>query len=311
MTRDRGAGGTEMTKTYETHADVEPMEPSQSAGFTTFCRACANKERDERLRGPDHLAQVFHVGWPRVLLASSWITLPLARRFMPGLYEFLFARTEFFDELFAQALEEHCPQIVLLGAGCDSRAYRFESRVKDTKIYELDHPATQQVKRDLLRRGGIAVPEYVRFVAADLNTCPLGDVLASHGFQRDQRTLFLMEGVIYYLTAKGVDSLLQSIRDCSPPGSGLAFDYIVESMVRGTCDRYGAQQIASRVASVGEVFRFGIDDHEIESFLGDRGFQLSRHLTAEDLQATYLATEDGSAHGQMAGFYSIAYALTR
>jgi len=311
MTRHREPGGTGMTHTYDVHGEAQPMKPSQSAGFTTFCRACANKERDERLRGPDYLAKVFHVGWPRVLLATSWITLPIARRQMPGLYEYLFARTEFFDELFGKALEENCPQIVLLGAGCDSRAYRFESIVKDTTIYELDHPATQQVKRELLRRGGIAVPEYVRFVAADLNACPLGDVLASHGFQRDQRTLFLMEGVIYYLTAEGVDSLFQSIKDCSPPGSGFAFDYIVESMVRGTCDRYGAQQIASRVASEGEVFRFGIDDHEIESFLGDRGFQLSRHLTPEDLEATYLATQDRSAHGQIAGFYSIVYALTR
>jgi methyltransferase (TIGR00027 family) len=286
------------------------MKPSQSAGFTTFCRACANKERDEGLRGPDYLAKVFHVGWPRVLLATSWLTLPIARRALPGVYEYLFARTEFFDELFKQALEENCPQIVLLGAGCDSRAYRFESLVKDTTIYELDHPATQQVKRELLKRGGIAVPEYVRFVAADLNSGLLGDVLASHGLQRDERTLFLMEGVIYYLTAEGVDSLLQSMRDYSSPGSSVAFDYIVDSMVRGTCDRYGAQQMASRVASAGEVFRFGIDDHEIESFLGDRGFQLSQRLTPEDLKATYLARDNHLAQRKIAGFYSIAQAVT-
>jgi methyltransferase (TIGR00027 family) len=300
-----------MTVGYEAHAEVQPMKPSQTAGLTTFFRACANKQRDERLRGPDYMAKVFHVGWPRVLLATSCITLPITRRFLPGVYEYLFARTEFFDGLFRQALEENCPQIVLLGAGCDSRAYRFESLVKDTVIYELDHPATQQVKRGLLQRGGIAVPGYVRFVAADLNAGQLGDVLASHGFQKDQRSLFLMEGVIYYLTAEGVDSLLQSIRDCSPPGSGLAFDYIVASMLTGTCDRYGAQQVASRVADAGEVFSFGIDDHDIDSFLGDRGFQLSRHLTPEDLEAGYLATEDSAGHGRIAGFYSIAYALTR
>jgi methyltransferase (TIGR00027 family) len=287
------------------------MKPSQTAGLTTFFRACANKERDERLRGPDYMAKVFHVGWPRVLLATSCITLPITRRFLPGVYEYLFARTEFFDGLFKQALEENCPQIVLLGAGCDSRAYRFESLLKDTVIYELDHPATQQVKRGLLQRGGIAVPGYVRFVAADLNAGQLGDVLASHGFQKDRQTLFLMEGVIYYLAADGVDSLLQSIRDCSPPGSGLAFDYIVVSMLTGTCDRYGAQKVASRVADAGEVFSFGIDDHEIDSFLGDRGFQLSRHLTPKDLETAYLATEDGAGHGRIAGFYSIAYALTR
>jgi methyltransferase (TIGR00027 family) len=300
-----------MTDGCETHGEIRPMKPSQTAGFTTFFRACANKERDERLRGPDYLAKVFHVGWPRVLLATSWITLPITRRMMPGVYEYLFARTELFDELFRQALEEDCPQVVLLGAGCDSRAYRFESLVKDTVIYELDHPATQRVKVELLQRGGIAVPEYVRFVAADLNAGRLGDVLAGHGFQSDQRTLFLMEGVIYYLAAEGVDSLLQSIRDCSPPGSGLAFDYIVASMLTGTCDKYGAQQIASRVAGVGEVFSFGIDDHGIESFLEDRGFQLSRYLSPEDLEDAYLPTKDGSGHGRIAGFYSIAYALSR
>jgi methyltransferase (TIGR00027 family) len=310
MSRHPEPGRTGMTRTYGVDGEQQLMKPSQTAGLTAFFRACANKESDEQLRGPDYLARVFHVGWPRMLLATSRITLPLTRRLLPGVYEYLFARTRFFDELFRQALDENCPQIVLLGAGCDSRAYRFESLVKDTVIYELDHPATQQVKRGLLQRGGIAVPEYVRFVAADLNAGQLGDALTSHGFQRDQRTLFLMEGVIYYLTAEGVDSLLRSIRDCSPSGSGLAFDYIVESMIKGTCDRYGAQQVASRVAGAGEAFTFGIDDHEIDSFLGDRGFQLSRHLTPEDLEAAYLDTEDGSAQRQIAGFYLIAYALT-
>jgi methyltransferase (TIGR00027 family) len=299
-----------MNELHETHTEAPPMAPSQTAGYTTYLRACANKQSDERLRGPDYLAKVFHVGWPRLLLAASPVILPVTRRMFPGLYEFIFARTELFDELFVEALEENRPQIVLLGAGCDSRAYRFQSRVKDTTIYEVDHPATQEVKRDLLSRGGIIVPEHVRFVAVDLDRQPLGDVLTSNGFHTDRQTLFLMEGVIYYLTAEGVDSLLESIRECSPPGSGLAFDYILESMVRGTCDRYGAQQIASRVTSVGETFRFGIDERHIESFLGDRRFELSRHLTAEELAATYLPTPDGPARKQIAGFYSIACALT-
>jgi methyltransferase (TIGR00027 family) len=299
-----------MSKEHIECGEVQPMKPSQTAGFTTFCRACAHKERDARLRGPDYLAKEFHVGWPRVLLATSWITLPIAKRALPGIYEYLFARTEFFDELFRQALEDNWPQIVLLGAGCDSRAYRFESLVKDTTVYELDHPATQQVKRELLARVGIAVPEYVRFVAADLNNRFLGDVLASHGLQGDQRTLFLMEGVIYFLTAEGVDSLLRSIRDCSAIGSLLAFDYIVESMAKGTCGRYGAQQMVSRLASTGEVFHFGINDHEIESFLGDRGYRLIRQLTPEDLEARYLVTDRPPAHGRIAGFYSIVQAVT-
>jgi methyltransferase (TIGR00027 family) len=300
-----------MTELHDVLTASQPKRPSQTAGYTTFLRACANKESDERLRGPDYLAKVFHVGWPRVLLAASPIMLPMTKRMFPGLYEYIFARTQFFDELFTEALEENCPQIVLLGAGCDSRAYRFQSCVKDSTIYEVDHPATQQVKRDLLRRGGIVIPAYVRFVAADLDRQPLGDVLTGNGLHTDRQTLFLMEGVIYYLTAEGVDSLLDSIRECSPPGSGLAFDYILESMVRGTCDRYGARQIASRVSSAGETFHFGIDEAHIESFLGDRGFELSRHLTAEELAATYLPSANGMAPKQIAGFYAVACALAR
>ena len=299
-----------MRDPCQAQAEAQAMGPSQTAGFTTFCRACANKERDERLRGPDDLAKVFHVGWPRLLLAMSRMTLPIARRAMPGLYEYLFARTEFFDQLFTEALEQNCPQIVLLGAGCDSRAYRFENLVKDTVIYELDLPATQQVKRELLEQGGITVPEYVRFVAADLNSRLLSDVLVSHGLRRDQRTLFLMEGVIYYLTAQGVDSLLESIRDCSLLGSGLAFDYILGSMARGTCDAYGAQQVAARVASQGEAFRFGIEEGEIESFLGERRFRLLDHYTPQQLEVRYLPAGRHSTCGPVAGFYSIAHAAT-
>ena len=85
-------------------------------------------------------------------------------KFLPGLYEYMIARTAYFDNIFTDALNKNTPQIVLLGAGYDTRAFRFGELNKATKIIELDIATTQNRKRRCLKKTQIDMPENLSFV---------------------------------------------------------------------------------------------------------------------------------------------------
>lgn len=284
-------------------------QPSHTAGIIAFCRACASKEKDERFRGPDYLAKVFHMGRAGLLLKLSSITLPLLRKRVPGLFEYIIARTRFFDHVFRQALENNCPQIVLLGAGYDTRTYRFKDYIQETRVFELDVPTTQHVKREALIRAHISIPDQLRFVPINFNKDNIGQVLFEAKFDRNRETLFVWEGVTMYLAAEAVDSTLDFIARGSPPESTVAFDYVYKSVIDGTRDYYGAKEIVKATARSGEFYRFGIAEGEIESFLGDRGFGIIAHHTADDFQRTYLTADDGSPFGRIAAYFCNVHAV--
>lgn len=132
---------------------VETM-PSQTALFTALRRTIAYKETPHRKFGPDSLAEIFLPGYYRFFLRSARIrenTRNKLAAVMPGMNEYVIARTIYFNELFTAALEQPIPQIVLLGAGYDSRAYRFAKQNRGTKIFELDARPTQERKNKCLR----------------------------------------------------------------------------------------------------------------------------------------------------------------
>jgi methyltransferase (TIGR00027 family) len=142
-----------------------------------------------------------------------------ARRAPDGFADFLVARTEFFDAAVVAAPGAGIAQIVILGAGYDCRAMRFRS--PGMQFYEVDHPATQRDKLARLAELGADVDD-VRFVAADFTEPGLEDTMASAGFDAQQPTLFLCEGLLRYLPARWFKALLASAAALGSPGSELA-----------------------------------------------------------------------------------------
>jgi methyltransferase (TIGR00027 family) len=274
-----------------------------------FFRACANKEKDEQIRGPDYLAQIYMKGFDSLLLKLRKITLPIAKRKVPRTYEYIIARTKFFDEVFEESLLENLPQIVFLGAGYDTRPYRFKDCIKQTQIFELDSLPTQEMKQKFLKKSNISVPKQVHFVPINFNTENLGEVLTKAGFDVSKKTLFIWEGVTEYLTPEAVDSTLSFINKTS--GNTVAFNYIYKSVVEGTCDYYGAKEIIKATAESEEPYQFGIEEGKIEQFLHERGFQVVSHYTAEELEKKYLTTTDGSLFGRFSGYVCLVLAVAK
>ncbi len=287
-------------------------QPSASAMNVARCRAIAAHESREEIRGPDHLAEVFLDAAARQSLydpATHALILKKLAAFSPGTYEYFIARTAYLDAVVERALCENIPQIVFLGAGYDTRACRFSHLIGATRLFELDTRVTQQHKRSLLQGAGVAIPNQVTFVTVDFTTDSLADVLAAAGYDPDRRTLFVWEGVTYYLPPQAVEETLAFVRHHAPAGSILCFDYMITIPEMG--DRFGAQQArdAMRAIYSDEPLQFDLAEGQVAAFLAERGFALLDHATPETLQQRYLTLRDGSLAGQMLDLFRLVQAV--
>src|SRR5499433_3725842 len=228
---------------------------STTAESVCVLRAIAAKHPDPKIRNPDYLAEKF-------VSAEFWRTSPFRTdperaRHNPS-YFWVNARTHHMDALLVEALSQGVTQVVNLGAGFDSRAYRFRERFPQVRFFELDLPATSAAKRERVIKIFGAVPDRVVLVPTDFTARPLDAVLRDAGYGRTQRTFFVWEGVTPYLPEAANRSTLQFIRSGSASGSSVVYDYILEGALRPDGGGiYGARTTAAYVASVGEPFLTG------------------------------------------------------
>jgi len=272
---------------------------SNTAGSVTYFRACSNKEK--MLKGPDYLAKEFHSGSARLKLKLSPVLLPLLKKYIPGTYEWVVSRTFLFDEIFKKALDEDFNQIVILGAGFDSRPYRFINYMKNTRIFEVDVIPTQERKIKILKNKNINIPDEIQFVAVNFKKDNLNERLFKSGFQIDKKNLFIWEGVTEYLTDDAVDSTLDFIKNNSIGKSIIAFTYIYREVIEGNYNYYGSKEIVNLVSKYKEPYHFGIPEGEINKFLRKRGFNLIKNYTPEELEKLYLIFGNGKSFGKISG----------
>lgn len=139
----------------------------QASGTAMWCvlmRALSAAETREGIKGGDYLAEIFLPDNQRGLLETPSQREWAISKQPPGMYAYIIARTFHFDHIVEQALQENIPQIVILGTGYDSRPYRFQKLVKETRFFELDTFPTLQHKKELLQKANIAIPKNIIFV---------------------------------------------------------------------------------------------------------------------------------------------------
>lgn len=286
-------------------------EPSGTALAVASLRAFAAMDEREEIRGRDTIAEVFLTEDRRRMAREADGRAWALKNAVPlGLYEYLIARTAYFDHAVEQALRENVPQMVFLGAGYDSRPYRFRELVRETRMFEVDALPTQKRKRTLLEKAGIPAPPGLSYVPIHFEKDSLEETLTQAGYDPRQRCLFLWEGVIYYLTAEAVDATLRFIRDRSAQGSSVVFDYLGTAAQASDSHISTELRDAMRANAPAEPIRFRIEKGEIGPFLSKRGYRLADHLTAQEMQKKYLTLRDGSSAGKVAEHMSLATAVT-
>lgn len=301
-----------MSRQPEWDAGKRSVEtrPSETAMGAAILRFLATLDPREEMAGPDTLAEIFIPEDRRARLREPSIRRwAMKNRIPPGMYEFMIARTAFIDQVVLGALRENIPQIVFLGAGYDSRPYRFMEMIQDTRIFELDIQPTQQHKMALLHQAGIPIPDQLVFVSINFNTDNIADSLNQAGFDRSKKSLFVWEGVTPYLSARVVDETLSIIASISPAGSLVCFDF--ESQLPGLSDDEGMRQIREymRTQHPDEPILFGVKDGDIESFLSSRGYRIADHLNSIDMERRFLPRPGNSPAGIIPVLFCLVLAL--
>lgn len=224
----------------------------------------------------------------------------------PGVAEFLIARTRMFDDSVSQALQNGLQQLVILGAGFDSRAYRFEGLKHGVKVFEVDHPATQAVKLEKLKKIFGTVPNHVAFVPIDFDRETLLQRLVDSGYDERLQTLFLWEGVTYYITAAAIDATLDCIAHHSGPGSSVIFDYIYQDALTAARKRAEVSSMRRYQGLTGEGLVTGFEQGAMTGFLCTRGFDRVEDYPMQALKDRYFVGADAAR--PMAPIYAIVQA---
>ena len=288
-------------------AAMRRTKASYTADAACAARAHGALHADARLRNPDHLAGRI-VGMPfRIML---WPVL--RRRFLqeyerrgPGVYFHHQARTKRFDALWVEELTAGTRQFVVLGAGFDTRAYRFTERPEGMQIFEVDHPLTGAEKQRRVRQVLRRKAPNVTYVSVDFAKDDLAERLEESGFDPEQRSFFLWEGVTPYHTAAEVDATLAFVAKMAD-GSSIAFDYVYRSALEAPSADAKKQFDLARAA--GEPYDFGIDPADLGPLLARHALVLDSNLEPDEIIQRYLVGSDGRVWGKPPPFMGIAHA---
>lgn len=213
--------------------------------------------------------------------------IEMTEKLFPGLSSSIMARVRYFDDFLKRSIDEGIEQLVILGAGYDTRAYRIEGLKEGIKVFEVDHPNTQSFKIEKIKEIFDSTPDNVIYVPVDFETESLGQKLFNNGYNSTKKTLFILEGLVMYIPPKAVAETLSFIVENSGKGSSVIFDYYPESVVNGTCKLEVGINIRNHLIELGEPLQFGIKEDEIEDFLMQFGFSGIQNVTSEDYKKAY------------------------
>jgi methyltransferase (TIGR00027 family) len=266
-------------------------EPSQTAETVCLFRAA------DRMRPPaarildDPYAERFLGPSARAALtafkATGWLGRRAERR-VPGVAGFVVTRHRQIDEWLLRALDDGFSQVVLLGAGYDARAWRFEKELRGRPVFELDFPSTSERKRRVVAHHGDAFPDpRVEHVPIDFLSESIDRKLLAAGFRPGERSLFVWEGVSMYLTRDAVKATLRAIRGLAGMGSRLAMDWwylLDDPSARGTAHRTGP----AFLHVLGEPVTLSLHPEDVGAFLEREGYELCELVDAARLAERFV-----------------------
>jgi len=241
----------------------------------------------------DYMAYRLMAWWVR---AAVWLTKPFPLRFMDWAFEkkgrgmsgYIAMRARLFDDYVLDRIAAGVRQYVILGAGLDSRPYRFHDRLQGIPVFEVDHPLSQQVKKERVARYFGRLPDYVRYVPVDFTRESLFDCLTRAGYAADLPTVFTMEGVTMYLPEAAVRETLSLISGNSGPGSSLMMDYVYQAALDGRIKNRVIRHMNTLKFIFNEPILFGIDFGQAEQFLLSLGYDRAQDYPPQRLHDLYL-----------------------
>jgi len=259
---------------------------SLTAEYMALFRALESSRPESSRLFTDPFAPRFLHQWRKLfavvarLGVGRWIVERLLDKNAPGARAAGIARTKWIDEEVNAALQ-HAKQLVLLGAGFDSRAIRLPS-AQGAITFELDQRETSAAKQAALKEAVGSLPERIRFVTIDFNMESITEALTHAGFDRRRLGCFVWEGVTNYLSADSVDGVLRQVAQTAS-GTILVFTYIDRAVLDTPEQFFGAEKLMARLRSYGEPWTFGLHPEKLRAYLAERGLTLLKDVGVAEI----------------------------
>jgi methyltransferase (TIGR00027 family) len=228
-------------------------------------------------RNPDTLVRHFIPILAR--LRTAWLGQEeLSKLRADSFYYYLIARTKYYDQVVKEAVSDGVQQIVNVGCGSDTRAYRFKHllRNRGVKVLECDQPEAIYAKQQVAKRWRCF--DYVEYLPIDLNDETWPQLEHWLGDRTRTKALVLMEGVSPYVNGSNFGRFLVLLANRLSPGSHVAYDF----KIRGVHDDFG------RVGGIQEPFRLSRASDEVATFHEAHGLQLEHMELSSELCARLL-----------------------
>lgn len=206
------------------------------------------------------------------------------------------SRARYMEDCLEEAVNQGVKQYVILGAGMDTFAFRRPDLMEQIKVFEVDHPATQALKRQRIAELGWEIPKQLHFIPVDFTQERLDEALKHSSYDPQVPGFFSWMGVTFYLTHSEVFDTLRTVADISPKGSTVIFDYL-------DIDAFDHAKVAPRVqmmiwsaGSVGEKMKTGFDPSTLFEDLAALGLRLKENLSPVDIEERYFRGRTDNYH---------------
>jgi methyltransferase (TIGR00027 family) len=279
--------------------------PSRTSILTAAARALGSREPDASVRNPDWLADRLIGPAELALIADHPISKAFEQDFHEAMNDpdvfalawLMLVRTRVIDEWMERAISDGAAQLVILGAGFDTRAYRFIELLKNATVIEIDYGATQEYKKQRVEAVLGDAPANLVYAPIDFTRESLAEVLRRAGFKPGRKTYYICEGVSMYVPEAGMKETLRAIATESAPGSTLLLEYINRGGLESL--RKQPAEMVRNAIEWGEPFVFGVPDGKEREFFLEAGLELGDALkivSPESVQR-YAMRQDGTRYG--------------
>jgi methyltransferase (TIGR00027 family) len=261
---------------------------SRTALGAAICRLIEQYQPEKTRLFYDPVAKELVGGSVRILMKFASMrnfTMKQTDAVAKGIYGVQICRTRYIDDVVQAAISQGIKQLVILGAGYDTRPYRLPE-MESVKVFEVDLPAVQDDKKKKLQKYLGRLPEHVTFIPIDFDTQTLETVFTGTAFDPSMPAIFIWEGVTQYISEEAVRQTLAFVGK-SAPGSIIVFTYVLKSIIERHSDIPGANHMMDVVARQ-SPWVFGLEPSGIQDFLKPYGLIVIAEVGNSDYQEKYL-----------------------
>ncbi len=263
--------------------------PSKTAELAALGRAYHTLRSSRHVFRDDLAPSMCGPNWQIVMSSRilTWIvTNTLMKRVTP-IIPLIYTRARFGEDCLETALTNGVTQYVIIGAGYDTFGFRRTDLRDSLAVYEIDHPATQNMKFQRMKAAGIDEPDNVRYIGCDLAAETVHEALKRTDYDPEKPAVFSWFGVTYYLTEDTVRRTLVGLAEGSAAGSSIVFDYLATSQSILPAYRGLRNTLTEFVAKRGEPMLSDFVPEDLPEILSELGYSEIENLEPNMVSERY------------------------